>query len=225
MGANAVTTVPVYVAAEVLTAADLNITNSGIPVFATTVTRDAAFGGAGEKTLAQGQFCYLESTGKLQVYTGSAWANVGTSTNVATFTTSGTWTVPTGVTYAVAYIRAGGGGMGTASSGTGGTSSVAFAAGTVSATGGAGVNLSLVTAVAGAAGAANSGLGARGEGYNAGLGGATQGAAFAGDGALITAGGAVTAGASITITVGAAGAAGTSGIAGGSGYIYITYEV
>jgi hypothetical protein len=34
MGANAVTTVPVYVAGEVLTAADLNITNSGIPVFA-----------------------------------------------------------------------------------------------------------------------------------------------------------------------------------------------
>jgi hypothetical protein len=36
MGANAVTTVPVYVAGEVLTAADLNITNSGIPVFAGT---------------------------------------------------------------------------------------------------------------------------------------------------------------------------------------------
>jgi hypothetical protein len=36
MGANAVTTVPVYVAGEVLTAADLNITNSGIPVFAST---------------------------------------------------------------------------------------------------------------------------------------------------------------------------------------------
>jgi len=54
MGANAVTTVPVYVAGEVLTAADLNITNSGVPVFATTTTRDAAFGGSGEKTLAQG---------------------------------------------------------------------------------------------------------------------------------------------------------------------------
>jgi hypothetical protein len=41
MGANAVTTVPVYTAGEVLTAADLNITNSGIPVFASlsSVTR------------------------------------------------------------------------------------------------------------------------------------------------------------------------------------------
>ena len=70
MGANATTSVPVYASGEVLTAANLNITNSGIPVFATTVTRDAAFGGTGEKTLAQGQFCYLESTGKLQAELG-----------------------------------------------------------------------------------------------------------------------------------------------------------
>jgi hypothetical protein len=56
MGANAVTTVPVYVAGEVLTAADLNITNSGIPVFADSTDRDNSFGGTGEKTLAEGQF-------------------------------------------------------------------------------------------------------------------------------------------------------------------------
>ena len=77
MGANAVTTVPVYVSGEVLTASDLNITNSGIPVFATTVTRDAAFGGTGEKTLAQGQYAYIEATSTLQVYTGSAWISAG----------------------------------------------------------------------------------------------------------------------------------------------------
>jgi hypothetical protein len=228
MGANAVTTVPVYVAAEVLTAADLNITNSGIPVFATTVTRDAAFGGVGEKTLAQGQFCYLESTGKLQVYTGSAWSNVATSTNVATFTSSGTWTVPTGVTYATAYIRAGGGGVGSASSGTGGTSSVAFAGGTVSATGGVGVNTNFATNafVSSAVGTANSGQGAKITNYyDTGTRLAGIGVLTAQEGALITAGGAVTAGASITITVGAGGVAGTSGAAGGTGYIYITYEV
>jgi hypothetical protein len=79
MGANATTTVPVYVAAEVLTAADLNITNSGIPVFATTVTRDAAFGGAGEKTLAEGQFAYLEDTNATQYYDGSSWTSLGTT--------------------------------------------------------------------------------------------------------------------------------------------------
>jgi len=79
MGANAVTTVPVYVSGEVLTASDLNITNSGIPVFATTTTRDAAFGGTGEKTLAQGQYAYIEATSTLQVYTGSAWISASNS--------------------------------------------------------------------------------------------------------------------------------------------------
>ena len=76
MGANAVTTVPVYTAGEVLTAADMNITNSGIPVFATTTTRDAAFGGAGEKTLAEGQFAYIEATNTTQYYDGAAWQPV-----------------------------------------------------------------------------------------------------------------------------------------------------
>ena len=79
MGANAVTTVPVYTAGEVLTAADMNITNSGIPVFATTTTRDAAFGGTGEKTLAEGQFAYIEATNTTQYYDGAAWVAVGDS--------------------------------------------------------------------------------------------------------------------------------------------------
>jgi hypothetical protein len=77
MGANAVTTVPVYVAGEVLTAADLNITNSGIPVFADSTARDAAFGGTGEKVLAEGQYAYLESTNQTLVYDGSNWISVG----------------------------------------------------------------------------------------------------------------------------------------------------
>ena len=77
MGANAVTTVPVYTAGEVLTAADLNITNSGIPVFADSTARDAAFGGTGEKVLAEGQYAYLESTNATQVYDGANWVSVG----------------------------------------------------------------------------------------------------------------------------------------------------
>lgn len=228
MGLNAQTAVPVFTAGQVLTAAQVTQINTGIPVFATTTTRDAAFGGTGEKTLAQGQFCYLESTGKLQVYTGSAWANVGTQTNTATFTASGTWTVPAGVTYAIAYIRAGGGGVGSAASGTGGTSSVAFAGGTVSATGGVGVNVNLAgnAFTASAAGTANSGQGATiTNAWDTGTAIRQIGVLQAKDGALITAGGAVTAGASITITVGAAGVAGTSGAAGGTGYVYIEYEV
>ena len=77
MGANAVTTVPVYTAGEVLTAADLNITNSGIPVFADSTARTAAFGGTGEKVLAEGQYAYLESDNSTSVWDGAAWQPVG----------------------------------------------------------------------------------------------------------------------------------------------------
>jgi hypothetical protein len=224
MGANAQLAVPVFTAGQVLTAAQVTQINTGIPVFASTTTRDAAFGGAGEKTLAQGQFCYLESTGKLQVYTGSAWSNVGSQTNVAAFTASGTWTVPAGVTYAIATIRAGGGGAGSASSGSGGNSSVAFAGGTVSATGGGGITLGFTLSPVAVAGAANSGNGASYVASEAG-GYYTASTRGAQNGAEIVAGGAVTAGASITVTVGSGGTAGTNGAAGGSGYVYITYEV
>ncbi len=224
MGLNAQTEVPVFVSAQTLTAAQMTQVNTGVPVFATTVTRDAAFGGAGEKILAQGQFCYLESTGKLQVYTGSAWTNVGTQTNVAAFTTSGTWTVPAGVTDAIAHIRGGGGGAGEASAGNGGNSSVAFAGGTITASGGGGFSSGFNLSAVAVAGAANSGNGAS---YQASLSGGfyTSSTRGAQDGAYIVAGGSVTPAASITVTVGAVGAAGTSGAAGGSGYVYITYEV
>lgn len=73
MGLNAQTSVPVFTSGQVLTAEQQNWINTGIPVFATTTTRDAAFGGTGEKTLAQGQYAYIEATSTLQVYTGSAW--------------------------------------------------------------------------------------------------------------------------------------------------------
>ena len=79
MGANAQTAVPAFVAGEVLTAAEMTQVNTGIPVFATTTTRDAAFGGAGEKVLAEGQFAYIEATNTTQYYDGSAWVAVGNS--------------------------------------------------------------------------------------------------------------------------------------------------
>lgn len=77
MGANATTSVPTYVAGEVLTAADLNVTNSGIPVFADSTARTNGFGGTGEKTLAEGQYAYLEDDNKTYVYDGSSWKEVG----------------------------------------------------------------------------------------------------------------------------------------------------
>lgn len=74
MGANAQTSVPAFTAGQVLTAAQQTQINTGIPVFANTTARDAAFGGTGEKVLAEGQMCYLESpTETLQFYNGSAW--------------------------------------------------------------------------------------------------------------------------------------------------------
>jgi len=140
------------------------------------------------------------------------------------FTADGTWTVPAGVTYAVAHIRGGGGGNGTTGAGAGGTSSVAFAGGTVSATGGNAVNKAFgANDTVAIAGVANSGLGARGSNNRA---SDNQYASFAaGDGAYIVAGATVTPAASITITVGAAGTAGTAGAAGGSGYVWIEYFV
>jgi len=76
--ANEQTSVPLFAASEVLTAANMNLSaGTGVPVFATTVTRDAGFGGANEKVLAEGQLCYLSSTNVVQYYDGAAWATVG----------------------------------------------------------------------------------------------------------------------------------------------------
>ena len=80
MGANAQTAVPTFTASQVLTAAQMNQSaRTGVPVFASTVTRDAAFGGTGEKTLAEGQMCYVEGVG-LQTYNAAgAWVTWGAS--------------------------------------------------------------------------------------------------------------------------------------------------
>jgi hypothetical protein len=224
MGANAQTTVPTFTAGQVLTAAQLNTSaRTGVPVFANTTDRDAAFGGSGEKTLAEGQLCYLEDTNKVQYYDGSSWANLGSVTNVAAFTASGTWTVPTGVTYAIAHIRGGGGGCGRNTvGGAGGTSSVAFAGGTVSATGGGGTQNQGNISHEGGTVPANSGQGAKAMAAFSAITDAMFNAAP--DGAYIVAGGAVTPAASITVTVGAGGTAG-NGTAGGSGYVWIEYQV
>ncbi len=77
MGANAQTTVPTFTAAQVLTADQMNQSaRTGVPVFADTTARDAAFGGAGEKTLAEGQLAYIENIAgpaAVQHYDGSSW--------------------------------------------------------------------------------------------------------------------------------------------------------
>jgi hypothetical protein len=98
MGANATTSVPTYVAGQVLEAADLVVTNSGAPVFADSTARDAAFGGTGEKTLAEGQLCYLEDSNVVQYYDGSSWATVGpASAGGLVFITGASFTTQTSV--------------------------------------------------------------------------------------------------------------------------------
>jgi hypothetical protein len=69
-----------------LTAQQQTEINTGVPVFADTTARDAAFGGTGEKVLAEGQLCYFEDTNKVQYYDGSSWANLGSMTEVTAFT-------------------------------------------------------------------------------------------------------------------------------------------
>jgi hypothetical protein len=147
------------------------------------------------------------------------------SKRIARFTASGTWTVPTGVTYAIAHILGGGGGVGAAATaGAGGASSVAFAGGTVSSNGGSkglGVN-NTTSAINGEAGQANSGRGANRAG-SGNVGTTELGSEKGTDAQWVTAGDSVTPAASITITVGAGGSAGTRGAAGGSGYVFIEY--
>jgi len=66
----------------VLTAAQQNLINTGVPVAAGTAERDGLFGGSGEKTLAEGQLVYVESLGVVQYRTsGAAWATLGPTTS------------------------------------------------------------------------------------------------------------------------------------------------
>ena len=76
MGINAQTSVPSFSPGDTLTAANVNLLSNGIAVFSTTATRDAAFGSANEKVLADGQFAYIEATKQTQFYDGSSWIAV-----------------------------------------------------------------------------------------------------------------------------------------------------
>jgi hypothetical protein len=149
---------------------------------------------------------------------------------IASFKSGGTWTVPTGVTYAIAHCIGGGGGAGRGSSGDGGNSTVAFTS-TVTAVGGKGGNIasSFSNRIGTFAGNDNSGNGAfysgtaNTEASNFSTGDWIADSVNAGNGAYICEGSTVTPAGSITVTVGAGGTAGTSGSAGGSGYVYIEY--
>lgn len=145
---------------------------------------------------------------------------------VERFTTSGTFTPPAGSSYAIAHIRAGGGGCGDngTPAGAGGDSSVAFASGTITAVGGLpwATGTSLDFPLYARAGVANSGEGAQmssGRSDNA----FNNKAGSGGNGAYIVAGGAITPSVGISVIVGNGGTAGVNGAVGGSGYVWIEY--
>lgn len=58
----------------VLYAVDMNqYLMRGVKVFADASTRDAAYGGAGEPPLEEGEVCYLLDTNQVLSYNGSTW--------------------------------------------------------------------------------------------------------------------------------------------------------
>ena len=68
-----------FTSGSILTANEVNtyLMDQAVMRFADEATRTAAFGGAGEPTLAEGMMSYLMDTDSVQVYDGSAWVSVG----------------------------------------------------------------------------------------------------------------------------------------------------
>jgi hypothetical protein len=67
-----------------LTSAQVNgyLMDQTIMRFADATARDAAFGGAGEPTLAEGMTCYLDDTNQIQSYNGTTWVGIAASSSV-----------------------------------------------------------------------------------------------------------------------------------------------
>tara|TARA_R110000822_G_scaffold121075_4_gene254806 strand:- start:1566 stop:1835 length:270 start_codon:yes stop_codon:yes gene_type:complete len=68
-----------FVSGAVLTAEQVNnyLMDQSVMRFADTSARDAAFGGGGEPTLAEGMLCYIDDSNSIFYYTGSAWSALG----------------------------------------------------------------------------------------------------------------------------------------------------
>lgn len=214
---------------EVLTSANVNdfLMNQSVMVFADAAARNTALGTAvgGSNALVEGMLTYNQDSSKLEIYNGTSWAGVSAVKKIEAFTASGTWTVPAGVTYAIAHMIGGGGGAGRGSSGSGGATSVAFSGGTVSSNGGSALDVNGIFSgqVTTAAGPANSGRSAFYSGRDGANAGSASSTGNAGDSQWVVAGDSVTPAATISVTVGDGGSAGTGGAAGGSGYVYIEY--
>ncbi len=192
---------------------------------------------AGITTITAGSGVTINTSGSLALAQHGGGTLVALSASVFTFfsgsgsgssvptlvqiTTTGAtnYTVPAGVTYMIATITGGGGGvaMGASAGGNGGDSSVAFAGGTVTAAGG--VQFSTTSSLTN-----KSATGARwGAGAAVNVTGMSGAQFAAANGATIRAGGATTPGATVVVTVGAGGTAGTNGAAGKQGIVILEY--
>jgi hypothetical protein len=218
------------VTGEVLTAANVNdfLMKQSVMVFADGAARDSALGTAiaGGNALVEGMLTYNKDTEAVEVYDGTSWTGVGgvsKEKRVERFTGSGTWTVPAGVTYAIAHVCGGGGGVGRGAPTAGGNSTVDLTGGTITGVGGRpGLMQDNGSLGKQTNGAPNSGNGGNMSGYDGAI--TAIGGYNSGADAIPTLGGnSVTPGASITVTVGAGGGSGTSGATGGSGWVAIEY--
>ena len=87
-----------FVNGEDLDATEVNtyLMDQSIMRFATTTARDAAFGGVGEATLAEGMTCYIDADNSIYTYDGSNWVKMVSAVtppglqHIATFTAAGT---------------------------------------------------------------------------------------------------------------------------------------
>lgn len=70
----AITGTKLWVDETTLYASDMNqYLMRGVKVFADATARDAAYGGAGEPPLEEGEICYLLNANQILLYNGSAW--------------------------------------------------------------------------------------------------------------------------------------------------------
>lgn len=68
-----------FEAGAILTANQVNtyLMDQVVSRFADASARDAAYGNANQPSLAEGRICYLDSTNKVYIYTGSSWEEIG----------------------------------------------------------------------------------------------------------------------------------------------------
>lgn len=213
----------VFVAGQILTAAELNVvSDQSVMVFDDATARTSAIASPSE-----GMVTYLKDTNSIDKYSGSAWipASNGFTASETITATNASWPVPAlgSPIVKVTAIGGGGGGGGQAAGGNGGTTTFAAGgAGTVTAGGGNG------QAAAGGnvtAPAPNNGLASANQAPINGFPNGSDTPTGAAGGKITVAYLNLSGISTVNVTIGAGGTAGGSpgGRAGGSGEVIVEY--